>query len=105
MEIDELQALVRQELGRDRVAVVLSPAAQAVVVRAVEEASRLDEGTIGSEHLLLALAGESDGGVPAALGALGMTQPTIRRQIAVLLAQAAERDAPPDAPAGEDAPA
>ena len=65
-----------------------------VLLRAIEEASRLDESTVGAEHLLLALAGESEGSVLTAFDKLGLTLPAIRHQIAVLLAQAAEQDAP-----------
>ena len=73
------------------------PAGQAVLQRAVAEASRLDERTVGAEHLLLALASEAEGSVPTALDKLGLSAAAIRRQIAVLLAQAAEQ-APPPAP-------
>jgi hypothetical protein len=98
VQVEELRTLVQRELGRDVPPVALTPAAQAVLARAIEEAGRLDEGTVGAEHVLLALAGESEGSVPVALGQLGVSLASIRRQIAVLLAQASSQDDPPDQP-------
>jgi bifunctional DNase/RNase len=92
VEVDELQTLVEQELARDEPAVGLTPRAEAVLGSALEEASRLEERTVGGEHLLLALAGEPEGSVPIALGKLGLSRDAIRRQVAVLLARRAQEE-------------
>ena len=56
--------------------------ARRVVVRAQEEARRLDHSYLGTEHLLLGLIHESIGGVAAkALESLGIGQETVRQQV------------------------
>jgi ATP-dependent Clp protease ATP-binding subunit ClpA len=85
VEPDELQTLVEQEIERDRPSATLTRPAEAVVGRATEEASRLEEPAVGAEHLLLALAGEQESSVATALGKLGISTDGIRRQVAVLL--------------------
>jgi bifunctional DNase/RNase len=85
IEADEIQKLIEQEFARDLPAASLTPAAQAVTRRAVEEAERLEEQAVGSEHLLLALAGQPESSVAVALDRLGVSAESIRRQIAVLL--------------------
>ncbi len=102
VEASELQRLVREARPRDRHPVlVLTPGADTITRRAVEEASRLEETAVGTEHLLLALAGDAEGSVPAALDQLGVSPDAIRRQIAVLLSMAP----PPDDHGGDESPA
>ena len=97
VEADEVQTSVEQEIARDRPAVFLTPAAQAVIRRAVEEATRLEERSVGTEHLLLALAGEPESSVAVALDRLGVSAEGIRRQIAVLLTPPPPSEEPPSA--------
>jgi ATP-dependent Clp protease ATP-binding subunit ClpC len=101
VEADEVRALVEQELARDLPAVFLTPAAEAVVGRAVEEAARLEEQSVGSEHLLLALAGRPESSVAVALDGLGVSAEGIRRQIAVLLTPPPASEEPPTGEQGE----
>jgi ATP-dependent Clp protease ATP-binding subunit ClpC len=56
--------------------------ARRVVVRAQEEARRLDHHYLGTEHILLALTHESIGGVAVrVLGALGIGLEALRQQV------------------------
>jgi bifunctional DNase/RNase len=95
VEPDELQTLIEREIERDRPAVMPTPAARAATQRAREEATRLEERSVGSEHLLLALGGQSESSVTVALDRLGVSAEGIRRQIAVLLT-------PTDPPTSEE---
>ena len=101
VEADEVQTEVARELARDLPSVFLTPAAEAVARRAVEEAARLEERSVGSEHLLLALAGQPESSVAVALDGLGVSAEAIRRQVAVLLTPPPSSDAPPSAEQGE----
>ena len=59
VEADEVQTSIEQEIARDQPALFLTPAAKAVMARAFEEAALLEERTVSTEHLLLALAGRA----------------------------------------------
>ena len=83
--MDELRQIVEEQIDRDHPSVALTPAAEAVVRRAIEEAAQAEERSIASDHVLVALAGEAEGSVAIALEKLAISQSAIRRQIAVLL--------------------
>jgi ATP-dependent Clp protease ATP-binding subunit ClpC len=55
--------------------------ARRVVVRARDEALTLQHDFIGTEHILLGLAGESQGAAVAALESLGISPETIRQRV------------------------
>ena len=93
IDLDELEVLVDREIPHDYPA-VLTSAAEEVVGRAVGDAARVGESTVGTEHLLLALAGQPESSVAAALDALGVSVEAIRRQIAVLLTPPPSADEP-----------
>jgi len=60
-----------------------------VMARAIEEARQFESKTIGSEHLLLALAREEGSVAQAALDSLGAKAGTLRANLHSLLDQAA----------------
>jgi uncharacterized protein len=99
IESDEVQKLIEQEFAHDLPAAFLTPAARAVARRAVEEATRLGESTVSTEHLLLALAAQPESSAAVALDQLGVSVEGIRRQIAVLLTP--PPPPPDDPPSGE----
>ena len=66
--------------------------ARRVVVRAQEEARRLDHHYLGTEHILLALTHESIGGLAAkVLESLGIGLETVRQQVEGSLAGVSRR--------------
>ena len=92
VEVDELKTILTEESTRDSRAAVLSAPAEAALRRAAEEATRLEESAVGTEHLLLALAGEATGPVRVALEKVGVSQDAIRRQVALFLSQAPPKE-------------
>jgi ATP-dependent Clp protease ATP-binding subunit ClpA len=56
----------------------LTPRARKVIEQAMDEARRLQHSYVGTEHLLLALAGESGGVGPGVLESLGVTLEEVR---------------------------
>jgi ATP-dependent Clp protease ATP-binding subunit ClpC len=94
VEQDEVRTLVEAEIGRDRPAVVLTLPVETVVRRAADNAQRLAEAAVGTDHLLLALASESGSSAMVALDRLGISAEAIRRQIAVLLRPPSDEDEP-----------
>ncbi len=63
---------------------VLSAGARATITRAEQEASTVQAGLVGVEHLLLGIFGESGGVTADVLGSFGMYTETTRQQIAIL---------------------
>ena len=61
--------------------VVVTGRARVAVERARKEANRLGAGRTGTEHLLLALLGESTGPVAEALRACGITEEAVRARL------------------------
>jgi len=59
--------------------------ARRVIVLAQEEAGLLDHNYIGTEHLLLGLIAEGEGGGAQALGALGIALPSARTEVEVMV--------------------
>jgi len=59
--------------------------ARRVIVLAQEEAGLLDHNYIGTEHLLLGLIAEGEGGGAQALGALGIALPSARAEVEVMV--------------------
>ena len=102
VDLDELEVLVDREIPRDYPA-VLTPAAEAIVERAVAEAARLGESTVSTEHLLLALAGQMDSSVAVALDGLGISADALRRQIAVILTPPSDEQRSADHDEADDA--
>ena len=84
----ELADQLEREPDESRRGPFLTYAAEQALRRAAEEATRLEENAVGSEHLLLALAAEHVGHVARTLDALGVSLDSLRRQIALLLSQA-----------------
>lgn len=85
---DEVQRLVGRELERAPKAygnqygyntsqVYLTPRAQRLMKRAEQEADRLQDQYIGTEHLLIALASEREGASARILSSLGVSQERI----------------------------
>ena len=85
---DEVQRLVERELDRAVKAfgnqygyttsqVYLTPRAQRLLKRAEQEADRLQDQYIGTEHLLIALANEREGASARILTSLGVSQERI----------------------------
>ena len=56
-----------------------------MIVLAQEEAGLLDHNYIGTEHLLLGLIAEGEGGGAQALGALGIALPSARTEVEVMV--------------------
>ena len=85
---DEVQRLVERELDRAPKAygsqygynisqVYLTPRAQRLMKRSEQEADRLQDQYIGTEHLLIALANEREGASARILASLGVSQERI----------------------------
>jgi hypothetical protein len=68
--------------------------ARRVVVMAQDEARALNHGYIGTEHILLGLVREGDGVAAKALGSLGISLETLRRQVEEIIGRG------PQAPSG-----
>jgi len=64
--------------------------ARRVVVLAQEEASRLDHGYIGTEHILLGLIHEGEGVAAEALKALGISLGPVRQQVEEIIGRGQE---------------
>ena len=85
---DEVQRLVERELdrapkaygsqfGQNTSQVYLTPRTQRMMKRAEQEADRLQDQYIGTEHLLISLANEREGASSRILSTLGITQERI----------------------------
>jgi Clp amino terminal domain, pathogenicity island component/UvrB/uvrC motif len=68
--------------------------AQRVMALAQQEARRLNHTYIGTEHLLLGLVHEDDGGAAQALRALGISLAAVRQQVEDVVGQG-QREVPP----------
>jgi ATP-dependent Clp protease ATP-binding subunit ClpC len=62
-----------------------TPPARQVVVLAQHEARRLGHDYVGTEHLLLGLAGEEAGGAARVLASLDVTADAVREQVVEIL--------------------
>ena len=61
------------------------PHAQRVLAGAVEESTQLDHPYVGTEHLLLALLRDSDGGAGAVLTALAVRRDAVQKMVMTML--------------------
>ncbi len=100
IEINKVRSAVEFILGRGGDAVLgqigLTPRAKRAIELAVEEARRLNQTHIGTEHLLLALVKEDEGIGVAILESLGATRNGIKGEVLHLLSatQGSERGDP-----------
>jgi ATP-dependent Clp protease ATP-binding subunit ClpC len=65
--------------------------AQQAVVRAAEEARRLDHQHIGTEHLLLGILHDGQGAAATALAGFGVSLDAVRRQVEETVGRGVER--------------
>ncbi len=87
--LDTVRQQVEEIIGRGQQAPIahipFTPRAKTVLEQALREAGALGHDYVGTEHLLLALIGESDGVAAQVLVALGAGQDRVRRQVIELL--------------------
>ena len=96
MSLEAARQQVEEIIGRGRRGpsghIPFTPRAKTVLELSLREALRLGDNHIGTEHILLALTGEAEGGVAEVLARFG-TDPAVIRQQAMLQVQA-ERKQP-----------
>jgi ATP-dependent Clp protease ATP-binding subunit ClpC len=96
MSLEAARRQVEEVIGQGQQApsghIPFTPRAKTVLDLSLHEALRLGDNHIGTEHILLALTGEAEGGVAEVLARLGADPVFIRRQ--VMLQVRAERKQP-----------
>jgi len=96
MSLEAARQQVEEIIGRGRRGpsghIPFTPRAKTVLELSLREALRLGDNHIGTEHILLALTGEAEGGVAEVLARFG-ADPVVIRQQAMLQVQA-ERKQP-----------
>ena len=78
----EVEAIVGRGGQTVQQEMVFTPRAKRVIELAFEEARRLNHGYLGTEHLLLGVARQTDGVGARTLASLGLTEASIRAELA-----------------------